>query len=119
MPVRKFLHLANNDIIIGVAVSLTADFTDFLQSIDNNKLCIRVLPHELFKLLIETVSYLFGIDGKVKIIRSFHAEHTEHTLLQTLVIIFKGKVQYRTLLYLVIPEHLSHTDVISELCHKK
>ena len=51
-----------------------------------------MIPDELLKLLIKTGAQLLCVHGKVKVICTFYAEHTEHPLLQSLVIVLQGKV---------------------------
>ena len=79
--VRKQLHPAHDVIIVGIAVSIGADLSDFLQCVDDNEPGIGMLPYELFKLLIKSCAELLCIYRKMQVIRSLYTEHTGHTLL--------------------------------------
>ena len=63
--VRKLLHPANNVIVVSIAVSVCADFPDFLQGIDNNQPGVWVFPDELFQLFIQSRPQLLGTDGEM------------------------------------------------------
>ena len=78
-----------------------------------------MLPDEPFKLLIKSCAELLCIYCKMEVIRSLYAEHTGHTLLQSLIIILQRKVKNRTLVDFIIPERLSGADVIGKLRHEK
>ena len=45
----------NNIIVIGITVFFAADFTDFLQRVYDNQLCIGMLTDKIFKLFIQSV----------------------------------------------------------------
>ena len=117
--VSKLLHPAHDVIIVGIAVSIGADLADFLQGVDDNEPGIGMLPDEPFKLLIKSCAELLCIYCKMEVIRSLYAEHTGHTLLQSLIIILQRKVKNRTLVDFIIPERLSGADVIGKLRHEK
>ena len=79
--VCKLLHPAHDVIIVGIAVSIGADLSDFLQGIDDNEPGIGMLPDEPLKLLIKSCTELLCIYRKMQVIRSLYTEHTGHTLL--------------------------------------
>lgn len=79
--VCKLLHPAHDVIIVGIAVSIGADLSDFLQGVDDNEPGIGMLPDEPLKLLIKSCTELLCIYREMQVIRSLHAEHTGHTLL--------------------------------------
>ena len=56
MPVRKLLESADDVIIAGIAVSFTADLTDFLHCINDDELSVVVLTDKEVKLLIKPIS---------------------------------------------------------------
>ena len=64
--VGKLLELADDLIIAGVAVSLAADFPDFLHSVDDNEPGVGMFPHEVLKLLVQPVSNLARRSCKVQ-----------------------------------------------------
>ncbi len=53
---------------------------------------VGMLPHKFVKLFIQAVAKLFGIGGEVELVCFLHTEHSEHPLLQPLVIVLQGKV---------------------------
>ena len=79
--VCKLLHPAHDVIIVGIAVSIGADLSDFLQCVDDNEPCIGMLPDEPLKLLIKSCAELLCIYREMQVIRSLYTEHTGHTLL--------------------------------------
>lgn len=46
-------------------------------------------------------------------------EHLKQSLLQTWVIIFKGKIKHRCLTHLILPKRCACADMIGKLCHHK
>ena len=63
--VGKLLELADDLIIAGVAVRLAADFPDFLHGINDNEFGVGMLPYEVFKLFVQSVSNLARSGCKV------------------------------------------------------
>ena len=90
--VGKLLHTTNNFIVIGIAVIVGTDLTDFLQSVNDDQPCVGMLTDKLFKLLIKSCAELLCIYCEVQTVRSLHTEHSGHTFLQSLVIVLQGKV---------------------------
>ena len=119
VPVCELLEPADDFIITGIAVSLAARFTDFLHGVNDNELGIRMLPHEVFKLLIKTVPHLICRCCKMKIICVLHAIHHKHPALDALEIILQRQIQHRSLMDSILPELLPCADMIGKLRHKE
>ena len=65
--VCKLLHPAYDIIIVGIAVSIGADLSDFLQGVDDNEPGIVMLADELFKLLIKSCAELLAYTAKCRL----------------------------------------------------
>ena len=63
--VGKLLHPAHDVIIVGIAVSIGADLTDLLQSINDNQSGVGMVSDKLFKLFVKPCAELFCIYGEV------------------------------------------------------
>ena len=117
--VGKLLEFADDLIIAGVAVCLTADFADFLHGVDDNEFGVGMLAHEILKLLVQPVSDLARSGCKVQPVGVVDAVHHEHTALDALKIIFQSEVQHRAGMDFAAPQGFSRADMIGDLRHQK
>ena len=92
IPVGKLLHPAHDVIIVCIAVSIGADLSDLLQGVDDNEPGVRMFADELFELLVKPRPELLCVHGKEQVVCTLNAEHTGHSLLQSLIIVLQGKV---------------------------
>ena len=119
VTVRKLFKPCYNLIIVCVTVIITAHFTHLLESVYDNQFCIGVFCHKSCKLFVKSTSKLTRRNRKVQIIRTFCSEHPIQSFLQSVVIIFKRKVQNSSFSHIKIPKRCTCTDMVSKLCHKK
>ncbi len=75
--IGKVFQLANDFLITGIAVLITAGFSDFLQSVNDNQPGIFVLRNEAIQLFVKPCTELLGTSCKVEVICALHSEHTE------------------------------------------
>jgi len=115
--VGKLLEPTDDLIIAGVAVCFAADLTDFLHGVDDNEFGVGVLPHEILKLFVQSISDLSRSGCKVQPVGVVDAVHHEHTALDALKIIFQGKVQHRAGVDFIAPQRLASADMIGDLRH--
>ena len=78
--------------VAGVTVNLAAHLMGLLPSVDENEYCVRVLPHEVFQLFVQSVPDFPGSGGKVETGGIVHAVHHKHPALDALEIVPKRKV---------------------------
>ena len=116
--VRKLFELADDLVVVPVAVGLSAQLAHLLQRVDDEPR-VRVLAHELFKLRVEAVAELLRADCKVQFLRALYAEHPVHPSLQALVAVLEREVEHRALVDFAVPELLPGGDVVGELCHQE
>ena len=76
VTVRKSFQPSHDFVVIGIAELLPASIPDFLKGINDNQLCVRVLPYKLLKLFIQARAKLLGADSKMQILRTVHPEHS-------------------------------------------
>ena len=88
--VRELLYLADDLVVVPVAVRLAAQLAHLLQRVDDDEPCVLVLAHELLELRVEAVAELLCAYGKVQFLRTLYAEHPVHPSLQPLKLIFKN-----------------------------
>ena len=100
-------------------VCLAAHLPDLLYGVDDDKLGVRVLPHEVLQLFVQSVADFPGSGGEVEISGIVHAIHHKHPALDALKIIFQRKVEYRSLMDLVAPQILPGADMVSDLGHQE
>src|SRR5699024_10245293 len=112
MLVCKLLELADNLIVAGIAVRLAAHFPDFLHGINDNELGVRMLPHEVFQLLVQTVPDFSGSGGEVQIGRVVHAVHHKHPVLDALEVILQREVEDGSLMDFAAPQLLPGADMV-------
>ena len=117
--VRELLYLADDLVVVPVAVRLAAQLAHLLKRVDDDKTCVRMLAHELLKLRVEAVAELLRTYGEVQFLRALHAEHPVHPPLQPLISVLKREVEHCALVDFEVPELLPGGDVIGELCHEK
>ena len=117
--VGKLLEPTDDLIIAGVAVCFTADLADFLHGVDDNEFGVGVLPHEILKLFVQSISDLSRSGCKVQTVGVVDPVHHEHSTLDALKIIFQGKVQYRAGMDFAAPQRLAGADMIGDLRHQK
>ena len=113
--VSELFQLADDFIIAGVAVSVTAQLTHLLQRVHDYQSCVRMLFEKQLQLIFQTAADLFGAGGKVEFFCAVHSKHTEHPILQPFVIIFQRKIEDGTFPDGVIPQRLTGADVVSKL----
>ena len=87
VSVGKLLELADDFIITGIAVRLTADFSDFLHGVDDNEFGVGMLAHKVLKLLVQPVSDLARRSCKVQPVSVVDPVHHKHPALDALKII--------------------------------
>ena len=119
MLVGKLLELADDLIIAGVAVSLAADFPDFLHGVDDNESGVGMLPHEILKLLVQSISDFARRSCKVQPVGVVDAVHHKHSTLDALKIVLQRKVQHRAGVDFIAPQRLASADMIGDLRHQK
>ena len=119
MLIGKLLDSANDFIIAGVAVCLSANLSNLLHGIDDNEIGVRVLPHEVFQLFIQSISNPSGSSSKVKVGCILYTVHHKHAALDTLKIIFQCKVEDCSLMDFIAPQILPGTDMVGDLSHHK
>ena len=73
--IGKLFQLTDDLIIISVAISISADLTDLLQSVDDNESGIRMFLHELLNLFIQSCTDLLGLHCEMELIRTLYAKH--------------------------------------------
>ena len=103
VSVCKRLQFPDNLVVAGIAVRFAAGLPNFLHGVDDDEFGVRVLPHKIGKLFIQTVSNLPSRRCKVEIGCIFHAIHPEHPALDALEIIFEGEIQHSSLMHFVLP----------------
>jgi integrase len=85
------------------------------------------MPKFLCEEMKEYLGMLYGLKKKdrftfrceIQIACLLCTEHLKQSLLQTWVIIFKGKIKHRCLTHLILPKRCACADMIGKLCHHK
>ena len=119
MLICELLDPADDLIVAYVAVCLIANLSNLLHGVNDDELGIRVLPHEIFQLFVQSVPNFPGNGGKVEIGGIIHAVHHKHPTLDALEIILQRKVQNRSLMDLVTSQILPGTDMVGNLGHQE
>ena len=64
--ISKVFQLPNNFVVVCIAEFISANFSDFLQSVDDNKSGVLMLRHKAIKLLVKPCAELFGASYEVE-----------------------------------------------------
>ena len=115
----KLFELADDLIVAGVAVRFAAHLPDFLHGVNDNEFGVRVFPHEVFQLLVQTVSDFSGSGGKMEIRGIVYAIHHKHPVLDALEVILQRKVEDGSLVDFAAPQLLPGADMVGNLRHQK
>ena len=117
--ISKLLDSADDLIVAGITVRFAAYITDFLHSINDDEIGVRVLLHEVLQLFIQPIPNLSGGGGEVEVGGIVHAVHHKHPALDTLKIIFQRKVKHRPLMDFISPQILPDADMVGDLSHQE
>ena len=119
MGVCKTFQSCHNLIIVCITIIISANFTHFLKGINDNQFRVRMLCHKPCKLFIQSFSQLTSRNREEKVVCTLCSKHPVQTFLQATVIIFKGKIQYRSFSGGIIPKWCACADMVGKLCHQK
>ena len=119
MPVSKLFESADDFVIAGIAVRLTANLANFLHGIYDDEFAIGMLVYEEFKLFVKPISDFARCRCEIETAAVLHAVHHEHTVLDSLIIVLQRKIQHRSLMHFVIPQLFSCADVICNLRYQE
>src|SRR5699024_8981692 len=119
VSVCKLLQFSDNLVVAGIAVRFAAGLPNFLHSVDDHEFGVRMVPHKIGKLLVQTVADFSSRRCKMEIGRIVYPIHLEHPTLDALEVIFKGEVKNRSLMDFVLPQLFARTDMVSNLRHQK
>ena len=117
--VSELLQPADDFIIAGVAVRLSADLPNFLKGIHDYQSCVRMLFEKQLQLIFQTAPDLLCAGGKVEFLCAVHSEHPEHPILQPLVIVLQSQIEDCAFVNGIIPQRLPGADVVSKLGNQK
>ena len=78
-----------------------------------------MLFEKQLQLIFQTVADLFGTSGKVEFFCAVHPEHSEHPILQPLVVILQRQIEDGAFPDRIIPQRLPGADVVSKLGNQK
>ena len=92
MLVGKLFEPADDFIIAGVAVCLTANLTDFLHGVYDDELGVGMLVYKELKLFIQTVSDFICRRCEVEIAAVLHTVHHKHSALDSLIIVLQCEI---------------------------
>ena len=116
--VGKLLELTYDFIITGITVHFTAYLTDFLHSVNDDGIGVRVLLYKILQLFIQPIPNLSS-GGEVEVGSIVHAAHLKHPALDTLKIIFQRKIKYNPLMNFIPPQILPGTDMVGNLSNQE
>ena len=78
-----------------------------------------MLLEKQLQLIFQTVADLLCAGCEVEFFCAVHPEHTEHPILQPLVIVLQSQIEDCAFVNGIIPQRLPGADVVSKLCNQK